>query len=62
LDESITAYPQAIRIQPTFSVDAYNHIGIIHLHQQRFADAAAASSWRSSWIPAEFDSSSFSTI
>lgn len=41
LDESVAAYQQAIRLQPGFSVEAHNQIGIIQLHQQRFADAAA---------------------
>lgn len=31
----------AIQLQPTFAVDAYNQIGVIQLHQGRFAPAAA---------------------
>lgn len=41
LDESIEAYERAIQLQPTFAVDAYNQIGVIQLHQGRFAPAAA---------------------
>ena len=40
LDASISAYQRAIRIQPAFTVDGLNQIGIIQLHQERFAAAA----------------------
>jgi tetratricopeptide (TPR) repeat protein len=42
LDESISAYQQAIRLQPAFAVDGYNQIGIVELHQGRLAAAAAS--------------------
>lgn len=41
LDESISNYQRAIRLQPAFSVSAYNQIGIIQLHQKQFAPAVA---------------------
>jgi tetratricopeptide (TPR) repeat protein len=40
-EESIAAYTRAIRLQPAVAVDGYNQIGIIQLHQKRFASAAA---------------------
>jgi tetratricopeptide (TPR) repeat protein len=42
LDESISAYRRAIRLQPAFAVDGYNQIGIVELHQGRLAAAAAS--------------------
>jgi len=41
LEESIAAYKRAIERQPELAVDGYNQIGIIQLHQRRFASAAA---------------------
>jgi tetratricopeptide (TPR) repeat protein len=41
LEESIAAYKLAIERQPELAVDGYNQIGIIQLHQKRFASAAA---------------------
>jgi tetratricopeptide (TPR) repeat protein len=41
LEESIASYKLAIQRQPELAVDGYNQIGIIQLHQRRFAVAAA---------------------
>ena len=41
LEESIEAYERAVELQPAFAVDAYNQIGVIQLHQGRFAPAVA---------------------
>jgi tetratricopeptide (TPR) repeat protein len=41
LDESIQEYERAVDLQPSFAVDVYNQIGVIQLHQRRFAPAAA---------------------
>ncbi len=41
LEESIGAYERAVELQAAFAVDAYNQIGVIQLHQGRFAPAVA---------------------
>jgi tetratricopeptide (TPR) repeat protein len=41
LDESIEEYERAVGLQPSFAVEVYNQIGVIQLHQGRFAPAAA---------------------
>jgi tetratricopeptide (TPR) repeat protein len=41
LEQSVAAYERGVELNPAFAVDAYNQIGVIRLHQERFALAAA---------------------